>query len=94
MKGGIWPQNGALSPILGGNQKVAPYAMRRHNRNPINLPAAGAKPAAIVIEAAGPQASSPTGSNCTVQVVGGGVISVGAVSGPPKNMLLSAHFLS
>ena len=68
--------------------------MRRHNRNPINLPAACAKPAAIVIEAAGPQASSPTGSNCTVQVVGGGVISVGAVSGPPKNMLLSAHFLS
>ena len=62
MKGGIWPQNGALSPILGGNQKVAPYAMRRHNRNPINLPAAGAKPAAIVIEAAGPEASSPTGS--------------------------------
>ena len=67
--------------------------MRRHNRNPINLPAAGAKPAAIVIEAAGPEASSPTGSNFTAQVVGGvvggGVISDGAVSGPPKNMLLS-----
>ena len=63
--------------------------MRRHNQNPFNLPAADAKPAAIVIEVAGPEASSPTGSNSTAQAVGGGVISDGAVSGPPKNMLLS-----
>ena len=64
--------------------------------HPVNLPAARTKPSAIVTEAAGDEASSPSGSNSRAQAVGGGGKSDGVLSGSPKNMgkYLSAHFLS
>ena len=74
----------------------------------LNLPAADAKLVAIVTGAAGPEASSPTASNSTAQyllllllipqhkllVLELELKADGAVSGPPGNRLLSAHFLS
>ena len=65
--------------------------------HPVNLPAAGAKPSAIVTEAAGDEeASLPCGSNSRAQAVGGGVKSNGMVSGSTNNLgkSLSPHFLS
>ena len=60
----------------------------------LNLPAADAKLNAIDTEAAGPEASSLTGSNSTAQAVGVGAKTDGAVSSPPNNRPHSVHFLS